>query len=408
MAYTEKYPLNPTPQGDTVAQAVQKNRSEMLSLAEYMGKQASSGSVGLRQRVLSSRVVNGEYAYLSSSGLDVTLEGSVVPVVITFADGFNGVNAVDYTVEIGSNVVAWNLPANSTSYLYAEYKNGQVSYGLTAVKPVYQNTPPSAVTGAHYFNLLEQKMYYFNGSNWTNVTRVFLAKVVTSSTSVTEITYLEAGENSISSKMIEDKSITASKLADDVLSVINGVVNLVYPVGSIYCSTAPTNPSVLFGIGTWEYIEQGRVLLSQGANYKAGSTGGETSHILTVDEMPIHSHTASTSSAGNHTHTASTTSSGSHYHRTGVRMSSKAPTDVAAYCAQGNEAVTTGPRGYNAENANGDREGITNNNGSHTHSISITSDGDHTHTVSIGSTGSGNAHNNMQPYLSVYMWKRTA
>lgn len=61
-----------------------------------------------------------------------------------------------------------------------------------------------------------------------------------------------------------------------------------YPIGSIYISTNATSPETLFG-GTWEQI-QGRFLLAADDTYKAGSTGGEATHTLTFDEMPNHKH----------------------------------------------------------------------------------------------------------------------
>ena len=61
-----------------------------------------------------------------------------------------------------------------------------------------------------------------------------------------------------------------------------------YPVGSIYTSTVSTSPASLFG-GTWEQIKD-RFLLSAGSTYSAGSTGGEATHTLTTDEMPTHRH----------------------------------------------------------------------------------------------------------------------
>ena len=46
--------------------------------------------------------------------------------------------------------------------------------------------------------------------------------------------------------------------------------------------------------------------------------------------------------------------------------------------------------------------------GTHSHTVTIASADAHTHTVTVNNTGSGSAMNNMQPYLAVYMWKRTA
>ena len=63
-----------------------------------------------------------------------------------------------------------------------------------------------------------------------------------------------------------------------------------YPVGSIYLSVNDTSPAELFG-GTWEQIKD-RFLLAVGDTYTAGSTGGEATHKLTKEEMPRHTHNA--------------------------------------------------------------------------------------------------------------------
>lgn len=58
----------------------------------------------------------------------------------------------------------------------------------------------------------------------------------------------------------------------------------VYPVGSIYLSVNSTNPAELFG-GTWAQLKD-RFLLAAGDTYAAGSTGGEAQHTLTEAELP--------------------------------------------------------------------------------------------------------------------------
>lgn len=63
----------------------------------------------------------------------------------------------------------------------------------------------------------------------------------------------------------------------------------IYPIGSVFITTNTTNPSTYFG-GTWERI-RGRFLLgADDSTYKIGKTGGEATHTLTVDEMPSHAH----------------------------------------------------------------------------------------------------------------------
>lgn len=155
---------------------------------------------------------------------------------------------------------------------------------------------------------------------------------------------------------------------------INGTLNiknvnifdLMYPVGSIYISVNSTNPKTLFG-GTWSRI-QDTFLLAAGTVYSAGSTGGEAEHTLTVDEMPSHGHSGSTNRTGSHYHSFAGRSSNGSY---GPSAESFASSDDA--------------RTIYTENA-----------------------GIHSHTVTIDNTGGDGAHNNMPPYLAVYVWERTS
>ena len=119
----------------------------------------------------------------------------------------------------------------------------------------------------------------------------------------------------------------------------------------------------------------GRVLLAQGqsdwgTNYAAGSTGGEATHQLTVGELPSHSHTASSNTTGNHSHTFSIN---------------------VAYHEQFFPYADSISRGEN-------KQGIT--------SITSNPNGNHSHSITINNTGSNQPHNNLQPYISVYMWQR--
>lgn len=75
------------------------------------------------------------------------------------------------------------------------------------------------------------------------------------------------------------------------------LVDLIYPVGTIYESTSSTNPGTLFG-GTWETFAPGRVLIGAGQgndgttsmSFTAGSTGGSYQHTNKLEEMVAHSH----------------------------------------------------------------------------------------------------------------------
>jgi microcystin-dependent protein len=116
----------------------------------------------------------------------------------------------------------------------------------------------------------------------------------------------------------------------------------------VYTSVVSTTPDTLFG-GTWLAIGAGRVLVGIDSNDTdfdtVEGTGGAKTHTLNVSEIPAHSH------------------------------------DVL-YQELDNLGLTTHPAGTNP--------------------------GDPTRTIATQDTGGGGAHNNLQPYMVVYMWKRVA
>lgn len=188
----------------------------------------------------------------------------------------------------------------------------------------------------------------------------------------------------------------------------------IYPVGTVYITLSNVNPGTLFG-GTWEKIE-GKFLLSADESHEVGSIGGEETHVLTANEMPSHAHTftgiASQTTAynnANHTHSipalsGSTSSDGDHAHQNGYNWNKKANTNIQ---------VTSG--GVVVEVDWGDSIWTT-TNGAHTHTLTTTASTTGANNVghihefmpygTVGTTGGSTAHNNMPPYITVYMWKR--
>jgi hypothetical protein len=141
-------------------------------------------------------------------------------------------------------------------------------------------------------------------------------------------------------------------------------LSTIYPIGSIYTSTVSTNPNTLFGFGTWVAFGAGRVLLGDGGGYAAGATGGSADAIVV-----------------SHTHSATTTSTDSgHSHG----ISPGAWTDGGGK-VEGNSFSFGGK--------------VT---ATQTSTANITS------STSISTTGSSGTGANLQPYVVVYMWNRTA
>jgi len=149
----------------------------------------------------------------------------------------------------------------------------------------------------------------------------------------------------------------------------------VYPVGSIYISVVATNPATLFGFGTWEAFATGRTLVgidsAQAEFDTVEETGGAKTHALTATEMPSHNHPGSTVAISDPGHAHKVV-----YENWGVTNGGNGP--VSKLSGGGvNDATESGYTGISA-------------------------------TAKIAAQGGGAAHNNLQPYVVVFMWKRTA
>lgn len=138
-----------------------------------------------------------------------------------------------------------------------------------------------------------------------------------------------------------------------------------YPVGAIYTSVVSTSPATLFG-GTWSAFGAGRVMVGIDAGQTefdtVEETGGSKTHTLTEAEMPSHTHVQNS-----HTH------AWNDFFRS------------ATTGAQTSQVTASNDTSSTLMNATVPAATATNQN-----------------------TGGGGAHNNLQPYIVVYMWKRTA
>ena len=158
------------------------------------------------------------------------------------------------------------------------------------------------------------------------------------------------------------------------------LVNLIYPIGSIYMSVNNVSPSSFLG-GTWEQI-QDTFLLCSGSKYGAGSTGGEETHTLSIQEAPQHTHTRGTMEIKGF-------------------FSATIP-DYHSNTAEGSFVGASRSAGYNGANY---RSG---NSSPSTPMYGYDFYASRSWSGETSSRGGNQPHNNMPPYLAVYVWKRTA
>ena len=183
-----------------------------------------------------------------------------------------------------------------------------------------------------------------------------------------------------------------------------------YPIGAIYLSVNSTNPGTLFG-GTWVQWGAGKVPVGIDTSQTEFSTveksGGEKTHQLSADELPSHTH-----SIGGHTHTL-----GNHSHTIAGGATTAASSGAHTHVLKASNVFGSGTARSGVYNNGGNTASTAMDSaGAHTHSVPA-----HSHTCSAnngntgansaynsGSVGSGSSHNNLQPYITCYMWKRTA
>ena len=163
---------------------------------------------------------------------------------------------------------------------------------------------------------------------------------------------------------IKNGSLTRQLFATDALSAM-------WPVGSVYISVSNTNPGSQLG-GQWVEFATGRTLVgidtTQTEFNSVEKTGGNKTVALTANQNGPHTHTGTTSTDGNHAHSYS------------VPYRSQL-THYGSYARVAWE-------------------------GSYEIGRTTSTNGNHNHTFTTANSGIGEAHNNLQPYITVYFWKR--
>ena len=253
----------------------------------------------------------------------------------------------------GSNIVEATSPANSFSssktITLSGIVNGSVSTDFSSNPTITTTIVDGSIVNADV----------------DTSAAIDASKIADGSVSNIEFQHLNGVTTAIQTQInnkIDGSSLNASNLSSGTVPGVR--LSNVYPVGSIYMNaTNSTNPSSLLGFGTWVSFGAGRMPIgidSGDSDFNnQEETGGAKTHTLTTSEMPSHNHSMTIAGGG---------SSAFYIHPT-----------------------------YGSSFAQGDVNGSVSSYPFITMPSAV-----------IGNTGGGASHNNMPPYIVVYMWKRTA
>lgn len=172
--------------------------------------------------------------------------------------------------------------------------------------------------------------------------------------------YFNNRRSAVSSNIGLVEAYTSWNFKDGIYINDQNIFDLIYPVGSIYMSVNNTNPSSLFG-GTWVAWGSGRVPVgvnTSNSNFNTvEKTGGSSSVTLTANQIPSHTHD-----------------------QYSINTADNPKGGTAMYSFTSEAGTTTGFTNTKTQKNN----------------------------IKTGSTGGGTSHTNLQPYITCYMWKRTA
>ena len=222
--------------------------------------------------------------------------------------------------------------------------------------------------------------------------------------------------------------IKAENITDQINHLNNNTDNLatevsnlnhidkLYPIGSIYITVTDENPSNKIG-GTWERYSAGKKLIGVGNNgtttYNYNNSGGSKTKTLSLDNLPAHNHSLTPEGTINNIFqgiSVNTNSNGAHNHTLKFNNASNE--------AKGYGLMPTTPSGNKplfwnrvvviSDTINGLN---TYSSGDHTHTLTPEGTVDSKFTgekTTTSSTGNNTTFNIMNPYITVYMWKRIA
>jgi hypothetical protein len=216
-------------------------------------------------------------------------------------------------------------------------------------------------------------------TEFNNIATAVATKADTSSPTFTGTPSLPTGTIAVTQSTADDSTkLATTAFVQDIAAIVKAAL---YPVGSIYTNaSSSTNPATLLGFGTWTAFGAGRVMVGLDAGNSLFDTVGETGG--SADAVVVsHSHTL-TGTAANESITGT--------YDTGFRLPGTTTTGALSVTL-GGSVTSWGSSGSGSAR-------IINLDATHDHTVSGTAD----------TTGSSGTNANYQPYITVYMWRRTA
>jgi len=359
---------------------------------------SSTYSSSLRAELIGSGDQAGAWGSTTNGNLsnvfDVAIAGYQTVSVTSASQALSYVNGPTTTAALNQSIyamlrfttttgAAFNVYAPPVSKQYIIWNNS--GYSMTLYNSTVIGNTTAAGTGVTVTNGAKV-MVWSDGTNFNELQAANLTGTLAVANGGTGATSFTSGALLKGAGTAAVSAASAADIAGQIgtLPVANGgtgvttaaaitslVGNLLFPVGAIYSSTSSTNPGTSLGFGTWTQFAAGRVLMGAGGAFSPGTTGGSNDATLV-----------------SHTHTYSAT--------TGAMSANSTHSHTFTIKDRNFDSGVYAP--LHAGGSNWSTGTTSTADISHTHSFSGTTD----------ANGSSATNANLQPYIVVYMWQRTA
>ena len=348
-------------------------------------------------------VTGGTITTGAISCTSLTSSGGIIGTTGAFSGAITGTTIGGTTITAGTQFTG---PGTGLTGTAASLNIGGTALNITASSNTSLTSLVNLVTvGTITSGTWSGSFGAVSGANLTNITGANVTGTVANATTAVNSTNATTAVT-VSTTVASGAVGTTQTYGDSSTKIattafVQAALQALYPIGSIYSSTVATNPNTLFGFGTWTAYAAGRVMIGNGGGFSAGATGGSADAVLVQ-----HSHGAITGAASNdHIHGVYGTSGGQSQDHTHTFGGDDQVATQGGYAVVSNfpyDATSTGSGG-------GANMLTTGTSVNHTHDISIQSAGQSvTHNHGITQEGVGATNANLQPYIVVYMWNRTA